>query len=224
MAEPFAVKDCALIAMGTGERAQNLRELRDRIQMVHPGCIYHHFWGGLLKPRFDEPEFQNDFAAWVYHGLRDARLAERLALMDPCHFSDIEDLRRELLEVVEERLAESEFVPWARADQQFTFTRSQIVVLDTDLRPETPSALQALIPRLSVGSVFYHFIDARRRTGSRKDDFSEWLLGLEDVCRPLVDALTEIDPYFSTLTELRAEIDGVFKRFALEEEGPCRVR
>lgn len=223
MAEPFAVKDCALIAMGTGERAQNLRELRDRILTVHPGCIYHHFWGGLLKPRFDEPEFQNDFAAWTYHGLRDMRLAERLALIDPCEFSEIEDLRRELVEVIEERLAESEFVPWARADQQFYFTRSQIVVLDTDLRPESPLALQGLIPRLSVGSVFYHFIDARRRTNSRKDDFSEWLLGSDNVCRPLVEALTEIDPYFSTLTELCTEIDEVFKRFALEEGDACRV-
>jgi len=218
MGDPFAVKDCALIAMGTGERAQNLRELRDRILTVHPGCIYHHFWGGLLKPRFDEPEFQNDFAAWSYHGLREARLAERLALIDPCEFSDIEDLRRELVEVIEERLAESEFVPWARADQQFYFTRSQIVVLDTDLRPETPLALQELIPKLTVGSVFYHFIDARRRTSSHRDDFSEWLLGQWPVCHALVDALGEIDPYFSSLTELRTEIDRAFKRFALGGE------
>lgn len=46
MPEPFAVKDCALIAIGTGERAQNLRELRDRLLTTHPACIYHHFWGG----------------------------------------------------------------------------------------------------------------------------------------------------------------------------------
>jgi len=30
MIDPFAVKDCALIAIATGERAHNLRELRDR--------------------------------------------------------------------------------------------------------------------------------------------------------------------------------------------------
>lgn len=224
MAEPFAVKDCALITMGTGERAQNLRELRDRILTVHPGCIYHPFWGGLLKPRFDEPEFQNDFAAWTYHGLRDARLAEQLALIDPGDFPETEDLRREVLEVIEARLAESEFVPWAKADQQFYFTRSQIVVFDTELRTENPLELQALIPRLSVGSVFYHFIDARRRTNSGKDDFSEWLVGLGDVCRSVIDGLAEIDPYFSTLTELRTEIGSVFQRLDLEGGGQCLER
>jgi hypothetical protein len=98
------------------------------------------------------------------------------------------------------------------------------VVLDTDLRPADPSALQSLIPKLTVGSVFYHFIDARRRTSSRRDDFSEWLMALDNVCQPLVDGLAEIDPYFSTLTELRAEIDGVFKRFVIEEGERCQVR
>ena len=58
MADPFAVKDCALIAISTGTHAQNLRELRDRLETVHPGCIYYHFWGGLLRPQFDEPEYR----------------------------------------------------------------------------------------------------------------------------------------------------------------------
>ena len=31
-AEPFTIKDCALIQIAAGERAQNLRELRDRLE------------------------------------------------------------------------------------------------------------------------------------------------------------------------------------------------
>ncbi len=134
MAEPFAVKDCALISIGTGERAQNLRELRDRILTTQPGSIYHHFWGGLLRPSFDDPEYQNDFAAWAGRGLHDTRLAERLSLIDPSEFQDLEALRRELVEVVEERLEETEMVPWAKSDHQFYFVRSQIVVFDMSIR------------------------------------------------------------------------------------------
>src|SRR5687767_14391939 len=40
--EPFVVKDCTLVAIATGRRAQNLRELRDQLQIVHPGSIYYH--------------------------------------------------------------------------------------------------------------------------------------------------------------------------------------
>lgn len=211
MAEPFAVKDCALIALGTGERAQNLRELCDRLQTTHSACIYHHFWGGLLHPRFDNPEYQNDFADWAWHGLRDARLAEKLALVDPSVYANLDDLRRELVEIIEERLDESEFIPWARTNQQFYFVRSQIVVFDTTLRMEEPEMLGKSVTRLSVGSVFYHFIDARRRTKSRRDDFSEWLLGFGDQYAGLVQRLTGIDPYFSSLTELRRELETVFR-------------
>lgn len=211
MFEPFAVKDCALIAIGTGERAQNLRELRDRLLTVEKGCIYHHFWGGLLRPSFDEPEYQNDFAAWAWHGLRNARLAERLALIDPCDYADTEQLRRELVEVIEETLEESELVPWAKANQQFYFIRSQVVVFDTRMRLDRPEMLKDLIPLLSVGSIYYHFIDARQRSATSRDDFSEWLLGFGDAYKGAAERLSAIDPYFSPLTELRREIDSVVK-------------
>lgn len=213
MTEPFAVKDCALITIGTGERAQNLRELRERIITTHQGCIYHHFWGGLLRPSFDDPEYQNDFAAWAWRGLHDSRLAERLSLIDPSEFRDLEMLRRELVEVIEERLEETEMVPWAQHDRQFFFVRSQIVIFDTTIRIRDVADCATTLPRLTGSSVFYHFIDARRRTDSRRDDFSEWLLGFGDSHVGLVGKLAAIDPYFSTLTELRGELSALFNYY-----------
>jgi len=219
MPEPFAVKDCALISIGTGERAQNLRELRDRLQTIDPGSIFHHFWGCLMHTSFDEPEFQNDFAGWAWHGLRDRPLAERLALVDPSGFPETEDLRRELIEIIEERLEETELVPWAKANQQFSFIRSQIVVFDTSLRIENPRMLSESLHRMSVGSIFYHFIDARRRPTYGRDDFSAWLAGFGDGYTRLVEALSSVDPYFATLTELRRELETLMS--GLCDKGHC---
>lgn len=216
MAEPFAVKDCALIALSSGERAQNLRELRDRMLTVPQGSIYYHFWGGLLRPSFDNPEYPNDFASWAWHGLRDIRLAERLALINPCYFSTIDDLRREVMEVIEERLEESEFVPWAKSDQQFFFIQSHIVVFDTRIRFEGPEALTESISKMTVSSIFYHFIDARRRTKNKRDDFSEWLSGFGDTYAELMESLSSIDPYFITLTELRQELQLIINKHSRE--------
>lgn len=213
MAEPFAVKDCALIAIATGERAQNLRELRDRILSTQQGSIYHHFWGGLLRPSFDDPEYQNDFAAWAGRGLHDTRLAERLSLIDPSEYQDLEALRRELVEVIEERLEETEMVPWAKPDHQFYFVRSQIVVFDTSLRIRDVEEWARLLPRFPVSSIFYHFIDARRRTESRRDDFSEWLLSFEDEHTQLIYRLWAIDPYFSALSELKSELASILASY-----------
>lgn len=212
MTDSFAVRDCALIAIGTGERAQNLRELRDRLQTTHSACIYHHFWGGLLRPLFDDPEYQNDFAGWAWYGLHDTRLAERLALVDPTRYPSLDDLRLNLVEIIEERIEESEFIPWARSNEQFHFVRSQIVVFDTNLRIKDPAVLGELMPRLSVGSIFYHFIDARRRTVTRRDDFSEWLSSFGDRYAGAISQVVAIDPYFSSLRELRCELGKVFRR------------
>jgi len=213
MPDPFAVKDCALIAIATGERANDLRELRDRLETTRPGCIYYHFWGGLLRSSFDDPEYQNDFAVWAYHGLHDRFLAERLALVDPTDFDDLEDLRRELIEIIEERLDENELVSWTAAHQQFQFIRSQIVVFDTGIRISNPIELKELIPQLTVGSVFYHFVDARRRTPNKIDDFSEWLIGFADDYDELIEQIASLDPYFKSLTELRAQLGEIFKEY-----------
>lgn len=218
MGEPFIIKDCTLISIATGEEAQNLRELSDRLGTIHPGCIYYHFWGGMLRPSFDEPEYQNDFAAWAWRSLHDPLLAERLAIIDPTHHKDIEDLRRELVDVIEERLAESEFIPWAKSGQRFKFIRSQVVVFDTGKRIIHPGELEGRIAGMSLGSIFYHFIDARRRTESGRSDFAEWLQTVVgDHYGELIKQINSIDPYFTTLTDLRRELATVFLNCLIKE-------
>jgi len=209
---PFNVRDCALVAIATGIRAQNLREFREGLLNAHSGSIYHHFWGRLLHPQFDEPEYNNDFASWAAHGLHEKALAERLSMIDPADFSDIEELRQKLVDVVEARLDESETVPWSRADQQFHFLRAQIVVLDTGKSLEDPRELAKILPQMSPGSIFYHFIDARRRTLDHGDDFCTWLLGIDHGYEKLQEELKAIDPYFSSLEEIRNILTSIFDR------------
>lgn len=213
---PFLVKDCALVALATGRKARQLLEFRNLLAEIPAASIYHHFWGGLLQTRFEEREFNNDFAAWVRHGMHDAVLAERLAALHPADFPDIEALRQELLEQIDNRLDEAEYLSWTRATRQFEFSRAQIVVFDSERRIDTPAALVDAIGELSTSSIFYHFIDARRRTADRRDDFSDWLAACGQGYAALLDELAGIDPYFGSLDELRRDLIGVLKRHAGE--------
>jgi hypothetical protein len=202
--EPFLLTDCALISIATGEMALNLRELRDRLgRMTDPAVTYFHFWGGLLRPHFVDPEYQNDFAAWAYHSLHERRLAERLAIINPSDFEAIDNLRLKVIDVIEERMDEQDFEPHVEAENPFFFMRFQIVIFDTRQRIQTPEELAQIIPTISLGSLFYHFIDSRRRTESRSNDFSEWMAGLGEQYAGLAAQIAAIDPYFKTLTELR---------------------
>jgi septum formation topological specificity factor MinE len=213
--EPFFVKDCALVTIATGKKAQNLKEMRDHLSAIHLGSIYHHFWGGLLRPKFDEPEYNNDFAEWVHHAFSDDILAERLSVIDPDRSVNLEALRQELLEVIERRLDSIETIVWSKLDMQFHFVRSQIVVFDTLCQVEEPSQLAEAAGKMSVGSIFYHFIDARRRSPEMMDDFRTWLKSYgED---ELASQVAKVDPYFRSLAELRRQLTDLFAKYYSKE-------
>ncbi|MDD2462916.1 MAG: DUF5752 family protein [Desulfobulbus sp.] len=206
----FDIKDCALITIATGRKAINLAELRDHLQAVGGDSLYHHFWGGLLSPRFEEREFHNDFAGWAHHSLREPELAERLAAVNPSEGQDMEAIRQEILEVIEDRLDESEISHWMPAGRQFEFLRSQLVVFDTHRRLEKPADLAEQIPKMSTSSIFYHFIDARSRIQEPIDDFRFWLTGFGAEHDDLCSQLAAIDPFFSSLSQIRQELAELF--------------
>jgi hypothetical protein len=208
--EPFRIKDCALVALATGKKSSQLREFRTTLAGIDLASIYHHFWGGLLQARFEEREYNNDFAAWVRHSVHDVVLAERLAAVDPTAFKDLEELRHELLELIDQRMDEVEYIGWARA-AQFEFITSQIVVFDTGRRLQSPSELGAAVPTLSTSSIFYHFIDGRRRSVGGHDDFTEWLTLFGAAYDDLRQRLAGIDPYFGSLSDLKKQLADLFR-------------
>jgi hypothetical protein len=209
--QPFHLRDCALVAQSTGYKAQTLAEFHDNLLRVDAASIYHHFWGRLLAPRFSEPEYNNDFASWIYRALHEKALAEKLSMITPAAYTAIEEIREEAADCIAEHLDISEYMPWAKADQKFYFLRSQIVIFDTNRYLHQPSDLLAAIPSMSLGSVFYHFIDARRRTEGNCDDFSAWLAGWDEEYADLRSQLSAIDPFFSSLNELRWRVEQLMK-------------
>lgn len=217
---PLRIMDCSLLIRSLGRSAQNMRELRDHIAGVPEQSISHHFYDSLLRPTFDHPEFRNDFARWAARHLLDEPLAERLAVTDPMDHADLEQLRQHLLDLVEDRLAEVAEVPQAPRGKEFHFLSSQFVIADTGLRARRPTELAAMIPVLSTGSVFFHFVDARRRPPLRRDDFSFWLEGFDPDFRSARERLESIDCYQWSLTELRERIAACFHPEEEQGGGP----
>jgi hypothetical protein len=206
---PFEVKDCALLARMSGlPPAFNLRELRERIAACSENVLFHHFCETTLRATFDNPDYRNDFAVWSKLYLGDRVVAERLGILDPYAFSSLGGLRTATLEVIDERLGESTTIPWARPGDEFYFMEATTVVFDTGIRISHPRELAASIGEMTEGSVYFHFLEARRRPPFGNDDFSAWLhendAGGKNI--PYVEALARIDFYFHTLPHLRKEL------------------
>jgi hypothetical protein len=203
---PFNIKDCTLAAIATGVKAQSLLELHDKIIIVPQSCIFLHFWGGRLTTTFQFREFHNDFSTWAHHSLHDDILAERLELIDPSEFKDMEELRFKLLDIIENRLDEKEIFPWVKTEEPFQFIRSKIIIFDTRQEMTKPEDLPKVIPLLTLSSLFYHFIDSARRTPEQHDDFSIWLTGFGSKYQNLIDEFQKVDPYFISLSVLQKKL------------------
>lgn len=212
-ADPFQIKDCALIVrISDMLPAINLREFRQQLTQCPIDCIYHHFFECVLRPTFDDPEFHNDFARWAKRALHDSVLAERLEIINPYELSDLEELRKTVVEIVDDRLSEVHNIPWALDDNAFIFHSATTVVFDTSHVISSPEELGRAVREMSAGSVYYHFWEARRRTEQRTDDFTVWLNGWDDRAADTIWALSQIDFYFMSLGELHRRLVDIFDR------------
>lgn len=214
----FEVKDCALLLRTSGlPPALNLRELRERIGSAGDNVLAHHFFETSLRPTVDDPFYRNDFAVWASLRLRDAVLAERLGIIDPYACSSMEELRAIVLEILDDRLGEAPTLASCLPGQEFIFLEAVTVVFDTGERIRQPSELAAAIGRMTSGSIYYHFLDARRRPPRRKDDFTAWLLDRGEPIDAYTRRLSSIDFSFRTLPQIREALVQALRQ--AQEEG-----
>jgi hypothetical protein len=104
------------------------------------------------------------------------------------------------------------------ASAPFEFIRSQIVIFDTGKKASSPDELAQLLPDISPSSIFYHFIDSRRRLSHHGDDFSFWLSAFGEYHQQLCDNLTSIDPYFVSLPQLKNQLVELFQNHFSKEK------
>ena len=216
---PFNIKDCTLITRMAGiDTAMNLRELRERLKICPIESLFHHFCETVIRPTFDDPEFRNDFAIWAAHNLRDRILAERLGILNPYAMDDFEQLRLQVLDIIDERLSQLVYFPWSPRGQEFQFMQAVTVVFDTGIQLKSPEDLIRKLPQMSLSSIYYHFVEARRRTPEKTDDFTTWLLDYGNGVEPLLKSLQGIDFYFLTLPELKQKLIN-----AVQQVNPVKI-
>ncbi len=199
----FYLKDCSLTQIALGMKAETLLEFRDKIAICPQSSLYTHFWGMRLGTHFEHSDFHNDFSLWAHAALHDDVLAERIDIINPVDFTNPEELRSRLIEVIERRLDERESIPTASRDALFHFVRSNIVVFDTSIQVNDPKELVNILPHSTPSSIFYHVIDARRRIPNKENDFCVWLEAFSPQYDSLRSKLCKIDPYFMSLKELK---------------------
>jgi hypothetical protein len=201
--EPFEFRQCVSILKSTGKKAKNLHELRNVITVISDECIFHHTYQYFLKGHI--LEYTNDFAHWAGESLEERALSEHLSNIDPYDFKNINDLRNELLAVIDEYLKKFPEPREVMPGDEFCFNETITLVFPIGIRVKNLAEFLTAIKYIDAGSIYYHFYEARMRLGGGIDDFSRWI---EDASgkKELAEKIRAIDPFMHDLEGVRKYI------------------
>jgi len=195
-----------------GLRAKNPVELLENIKKVPIGSIYYHTHRFIQQHQYLSPEPPNDFALWLKDTLHLERLGEAFLDVDTVSFIDLEDLREELVRILDGYISRGECLVDCPICQEFDFMSCKIFVLPTSYTAKDLAEFVEILRRISIHSLYFHMFEARMRLKRPENDFSAWFksIGQED----LAEEISRLDPYSLTLEGLRLKIIHMVKRYA----------
>ena len=199
----FEFRQCARILKATGKKAATLRELRDIIAVVAGESIYHHTYEYFMKEHVQE--YTNDFAHWAGENLEERTLAEQLSNIDPYDFREVEDLRKEILRVIDDYLERFPEPRAAMPGDEFHFSQTVSLTFHSGIRVRNLAEFLIGIRHVDSGAIYHHFYESKMRLGSKNDDFSAWIEGAMD--KPdIAEKIRAIDPFMHNVEGIRSHI------------------
>jgi Family of unknown function (DUF5752) len=180
------------------------------LRKCNDACVFQHMFQTLEEHHFIREGFSNDFAHWAFTACNEIALAERLAALDVRDFTSVEAMRLRLVEILTGYLEKNPRVATRTAMEPFYLMAADVVVVPTPYVSRNLEEFLDGLRKVSVHSIYYHFIDARLRLKLNTNDFSIWLEEELDMGNA-ADRLNRIDIYTSTLDGVRRSIQKIIE-------------
>jgi hypothetical protein len=137
--------------------------------------------------------------------LNEKALAEKLTAIDLSEYSTVESLRNRIVLIIEHHVQENPLCIKKIADEPFYLHDVTRFVYLTDNFAYDLDSFRDLIAKVSIYSIYFHFIESRLHSQLETDDFSMWVedsLGMPS----LAQKIRQIDISVYTLEGLRSRI------------------
>jgi hypothetical protein len=199
---PFSFVGCWELREMLGRSARDEQQLLEALEEIPLDSIYYHTHSFFLRHKYIAGPYPNDFATWAAIQVRDRVLGEKLGVLDPYDFENLEFLRAEIVTIIEEHLSELQIIPRAIYGEPFHFMQSRIVEAPTGLKARTLTEFREILASVDISVIYYHTFEAVLRLGRRNGDFALWIegqLGLPELARKI----SKLDPYMTSLETIR---------------------
>jgi hypothetical protein len=202
---PFYFNSAAHLLRIGREKATSLGELLEAIRACPDSSIFQHTFQTLEEHHFIKEGFSNDFSHWVFAACNEVELAERLAAIDVREFTSIPALRERIIHLIESYIQKNPRSAVRPAMEPFYLMAADVIVVPTPHVARNLEEFSEALRKVSIHTIYYHFIDARLRLKLNNNDFSVWLEQELDMAAA-ADRLNRIDIYTSTLEGVRRGI------------------
>ena len=205
MGDVFQFSSSASLEMLTGKKAFNIEGLLHLIKTCSESSIFYHTFSAFMKMREMQLPYNSDFSIWVYRSLNEKALAEKLMVIDFSEHSNVEKLRNRLVGIIEDHIKQNPSCSRKIGNDPFFLYDVMRVVYLTDKFAYDLASFRNAIARISIYSLYYHFIESRLNSQLEGNDFSAWIetsLGLPE----LAQKIGKIDINAYTLEGLRDRI------------------
>ena len=205
---PFHFLGCWELREMLGRRAYDERELLEHLEEVPLDSLYFHTHSCVLRDRTLPGAYPNDFATWAAIQVRDRVLGEKLGIIDPQDFADLESLRTEVVSLIDDHLSEVRSVPRIMFGEPFYFMQSRILEIATGVKVRSLVEFRDALRDVNAAVVYLHVVEARGRKARRRNDFAAWIeeqLGLPE----LAASVARLNPFPFGLEEVRRRLIGL---------------
>lgn len=205
MSKPFIFKAEFWVPKSTGIKVLSLKDFIETLKWIDKFSIFYHMYVNIFNYHNLPTFYNNSFSYWLYKNNYLA-LAEKISIVDPIEYFDLEELRISLIKILEENYdkhLEGNII------EPFFFITVDREIIEYKNPAYNLEEFIKKFKKSSINSVFYHLVTSRIENKTLINDYSSWLLSIGEAKK--AELINKLDIYSMNLYEIKKEITKILE-------------
>ncbi|HEA84202.1 MAG: hypothetical protein H0Z16_06050 [Thermodesulfobacterium sp.] len=205
MSNLFIFKSELWVPRYTGIKVYSIKDFIESLKVIDKFSIFYHMYINIFNYHNLPTFYANSISYWFYKNGR-ILLAEKLSIIDPLDYYDLEDLRNVIVQTLEENYDET----WDRKEENpFYFIEAEREIIECGEVANTLEEFIEGVKKSSINSLFYHLVTSRIENKTLINDYSAWLFNVGEAKK--AEKISKLDLYTMNLYEIKKKIINILE-------------